>query len=37
MNRKKAISVIAVILAVLMLLSLVVGVIPLTAHADEMD
>ena len=37
MNRKKAVSVIAVILAVLMLLSLVVGVIPLTAHADELD
>ena len=37
MKRKKAISLIAVILAVLMLLSLVVSVIPLSAYADEMD
>lgn len=37
MNRKKAISVIAVILAVLMLLSLVVSAIPLSAYADELD
>ena len=37
MNRKKAVSVIAVILAVLMLLSLVVGGIPLTAQADGLD
>ena len=37
MNRKKALSVIAVILAVLMLLSLAVSVIPVRAHADELD
>lgn len=37
MNRKKALSVIAIILAVLMLLSLVVSVIPMSAYADEMD
>ena len=37
MKRKKAISLIAVILTVLMLLSLVVSVIPLSAYADEMD
>ncbi len=37
MNRKKSVSVIAIILAVLMLLSLVVGVIPMTARADELD
>lgn len=37
MKRKKALSLIAIILAVLMLLSLVVSVIPLSAYADEMD
>lgn len=37
MKRKKALSVIAILLAVLMLLSLVVSVIPLHAYADEMD
>lgn len=37
MKRKKAVSVIAVILAFLMLASLVVGMIPVSAHADELD
>ena len=37
MKRKKALSVIAILLAALMLLSLVVSVIPLRAYADEMD
>ena len=37
MKRKKALSLIAILLAVLMLLSLVVSVIPFSAYADEMD
>ena len=37
MKRKKALSVIAILLAALMLLSLVVSVIPLRAYADELD
>ncbi|MBQ9685282.1 MAG: peptidoglycan DD-metalloendopeptidase family protein [Oscillospiraceae bacterium] len=37
MKRKKAISVIAIILAVLMLVSLVAGMIPTFAYADELD
>ena len=37
MKRKKAFSLIAIILAVLMLLSLVVSVIPMSAYADELD
>ena len=37
MKRKKSVSVIAVILAVLMLISLVAGMIPLRAHADQLD
>jgi len=37
MKRKKALSFIAILLAVLMLLSLVVSVIPLSAYADELD
>ena len=37
MKRKRAFSIIAIVLAVLMLLSLVVSVIPMRAHADEPD
>lgn len=37
MKRKKALSLIAIVLAALMLLSLVVSVIPLSAYADELD
>lgn len=37
MKRKKAVSVIAIILAVLMLISLVASAIPLVAHADELS
>lgn len=37
MKRKRAFSIIAIVLAVLMLLSLVVSVIPMRAHADELD
>ena len=37
MKHKRAISVIAIILAVLMLVSLVAGMIPLSAHADELS
>ena len=37
MKRKKAVSVIAIILAVLMLVSLFASAIPLIAHADELD
>jgi len=37
MKRKKALSVIAILLAVLMLLSLFVSVIPLRSYADELD
>ena len=37
MKRKKSVSVIAVILAVLMLVSLVAGMIPLRAHADMLE
>ena len=37
MKRNKAISVIAVVLAVLMLVSLVASALPLVAHADELD
>lgn len=37
MKRKKALSLIAILLAVLMLLSLVVSVIPFSAHADELS
>lgn len=37
MKRNKAISIIAILLAVLMLLSLFISAIPLRAHADELD
>ena len=37
MKKNKAVSIIAVILAVLMLVSLVASAIPLVAHADELD
>ena len=37
MKRKKAISVIAIFLAVLMVLSLFISALPLAAHADELD
>lgn len=37
MKRKKAISIIAVILAVLMLISLIASAIPMLAYADDMD
>ena len=37
MKRKKAISVIAILLAVLMVLSLFISALPLAAHADELD
>ena len=37
MKKNKAVSIIAVILAVLMLVSLVASALPLVAHADELD
>ncbi len=37
MKRKKAVSIIAIVLAVLMLVSLFASAIPLIAHADELD
>ena len=37
MKKNKAISIIAIMLAVLMLLSLFISAIPVRAHADELD
>ena len=37
MNNKKIVSTIAVLLTVLMVLSLVFSVVPMSAYADELD